>query len=87
MPRLFNSAAATSTRWNYTESCIQTFPEDIQTHEWLSQRAQQVETLLFETMIELMRKEELLDDSNQLALDKLSTRAREIAMKQVGGTM
>jgi hypothetical protein len=69
---------------HYTEDCTQTFPEAAQTHEWLSQQAQQVEALLFQTMLELMRREQLIDASNQLSLDKLSARARAIMLKQIG---
>ncbi|MGA7937118.1 MAG: hypothetical protein WCA35_26440 [Kovacikia sp.] len=68
----------------YTTNCIEQFPEDTETHIWLAERASQVEELLFQTMIELMRKEALIDEFDQILLDKLSERARETALKQVG---
>jgi hypothetical protein len=69
---------------NYTTNCIDQFPEDAETHLWLAERAGQVEKLLFQTMVELMQKEQLIDESGQILLDKLSDRAREIALKQIG---
>jgi hypothetical protein len=68
----------------YTLDCIDTFPEDTETHHWLAQQAEQVEQLLFQIMLELMQKEGLINDSNQLSLDKLSERAQTIVLKQVG---
>jgi hypothetical protein len=67
----------------YTTSCIEQFPKDTETHLWLAQQAQQVETMLLETMIELMRREELLENEEYLSLEKLSERAREIIIKQI----
>ncbi|UBF28566.1 hypothetical protein K9N68_12215 [Kovacikia minuta CCNUW1] len=69
---------------HYTTNCIEQFPEDAETHRWLAERAGQVEKLLFQTMIELMQKENLIDESEHILLDKLSERARETALKQVG---
>lgn len=69
---------------HYTTNCIEQFPQDAETHLWLAERAAQAETLLHQTMIELMQKEELLDDSEHLLLDKLSERARATALKQLG---
>ncbi len=69
---------------HYTTACIEQFPADAETHRWLAEQADQVETILWQTMVELMRKEQLIDDSEQILLDKLSERAREIALKQLG---
>ncbi len=71
---------------NYTTSCIEQFPEDEETHRWLDSRAAKVEDLLFETMIELMKREDLINDERQISLEKLSERARETVLKQIGRT-
>lgn len=68
----------------YTLGCIDQFPHDRETHLWLAQRAEQLEKILWDTTVELMYKEELIDDSQQILLNKLSARAREIALKQIG---
>ncbi|HIK18844.1 MAG TPA: hypothetical protein IGS53_26665 [Leptolyngbyaceae cyanobacterium M33_DOE_097] len=68
----------------YTHSCIDQFPEDTDTHLWLSDQAHKVERLLFETVVELMHREGLIDESGEILLDKLSERARDIALRQVG---
>ncbi|MBF2027217.1 MAG: hypothetical protein IGS48_10680 [Oscillatoriales cyanobacterium C42_A2020_001] len=68
----------------YTTTCADQFPADAATHQWLSSQASVVETILFQTMIELMQKEGLIDASLCVSLDKLSTRAREIVLQQVG---
>ncbi|XHX78111.1 MAG: hypothetical protein RBJ76_27395 [Stenomitos frigidus ULC029] len=69
---------------NYTINCIEQFPQDTETHLWLAERAEQAEVLLHQTMIELMRRESLIDDSDHIVLDKLSERARATALKQIG---
>lgn len=69
---------------NYTTNCIEQFPQDAETHLWLAERAEQAEALLHQTMIELMQKENLIDDSEYILLDKLSERARATALKQLG---
>ncbi len=68
----------------YTVDCIEQFPSDAETHLWLADRATQVEDILLQTMIELMQKENLIDDAQQVSLDKLSERARATMLKQVG---
>ncbi|QZZ20864.1 hypothetical protein J5X98_27295 [Leptothermofonsia sichuanensis E412] len=68
----------------YTLGCIDQFPQDRETHLWLAQRAEQLEKILWDTTVELMYKEELIDDSQQILLNKLSARARETALKQIG---
>lgn len=70
----------------YTTKCIEQFPSDAETHHWLAGQAEVVETILFQTMVELMQKEGLIDETQQIALDKLGDRAREIVLKQVGAT-
>ncbi|MBW4470986.1 MAG: hypothetical protein KME45_11370 [Stenomitos rutilans HA7619-LM2] len=69
---------------NYTMTCIEQFPQDAETHFWLAEQGAKVEALLHQTMIELMQKEELIDDSEHILLDKLSERARATALKQLG---
>ncbi|HEY9860816.1 MAG TPA: hypothetical protein V6D16_15015 [Candidatus Obscuribacterales bacterium] len=64
----------------YTSDCIQQFPEDAATHHWLTSRAKQVETLLCQTILELLQKEELIDEQNQVCLTRLSERARSLAL-------
>lgn len=71
---------------HYTTNCIEQFPSDAETHTWLAERAEEVEKIIWQTMVELMYKEELIDDSEQILLDKLSERARETALKQLGQT-
>ncbi|HIK56528.1 MAG TPA: hypothetical protein IGS37_15375 [Synechococcales cyanobacterium M55_K2018_004] len=69
---------------SYTLRCIDQFPEDAETHYWLSDRATEVANLLTQTMLELMKKEGLIDDSNRILLNKMSERARATALKQIG---
>jgi hypothetical protein len=68
----------------YTTNCIEQFPSDAETHQWLASRAIEVEDILFRTMIELMQKEGLIDDDQTVTLDKLSDRARSTILKQIG---
>lgn len=68
----------------YTHICIEQFPEDAETHVWLIAQAERVNLLLVETIIELMQREQLVDESGQILLDRMSMRAREIAHKQLG---
>jgi hypothetical protein len=65
-------------------NCIEQFPADAETHHWLAEQAAAVENILFQTMLELMYKEGLIDETQQISLDKLSDRAREIVLKQLG---
>lgn len=69
---------------DYTLRCIEQFPEDKETHLWLAEQAKKLDEILQETMIELMHKEGLINDANQIMLDQLSERARAIALKQLG---
>lgn len=68
----------------YTNNCIEQFPQDQETHQWLAAQALEVEELLFRTMVELMRREGLIDESSNVSLSKLSDRARIIMLKQIG---
>jgi hypothetical protein len=68
----------------YTMNCVEQFPADAETHYWLAEQAEQVEKILFETMVELMQKEGLIDANQRIALDKLSQRAQEIILHQIG---
>lgn len=73
---------------SYTLSCIEQFPQDQETHLWLAAQAEAMEKLLWETTIELMRREKLIDESSQMImLDRMSERARETALKQLGKTI
>ena len=69
----------------YTLNCIDQFPQDKETHLWLAAQAEMMEKFLWDTTLELMRRENLLDGSSQtIRLDKMSERARETALKQLG---
>jgi len=70
----------------YTSNCMEQFPADIETHQWLATKAQEVEDILFQTMVELMQREGLISSDYMVSLDKLSDRARETMLKQVGMT-
>lgn len=70
---------------NYTQGCIDQFPEDKETHLWLDEQAQKAEDIIYRTMVELMRKEDLIDDhSDSVMLERLSERAQTIVTKQLG---
>jgi len=69
---------------HYTMNCIEQFPDDAKTHHWLAEQAEQAEKILFETMVELMQKEGLIDANQRIALDKLSQRAQKIILHQIG---
>lgn len=66
----------------YTSDCIEQFPSDAATHEWLSSRARQVELLLSLTIYELLEKEDLIDGDRHINLNRLSERNRELALKK-----
>lgn len=68
----------------YTTNCIDQFPADIETHHWLAGQAEAVEKILFQTLVELLQKEGLIDETQQIALDQLSARTRRIVLKQIG---
>ena len=70
---------------HYTYGCIKPFPEDAETHRWLAEQAQLVEDLIYQTMLQLMQREGLIDEaSNTINLAQLSKRAQEIVDKQLG---
>ena len=66
----------------YTAECIQTSPEDASIHDWLSNRAAQMELMLSQTIFELLQRENLIDEQNNLDLHKMAERARAIALRQ-----
>ncbi len=66
--------------WHYTNECIERFPEDIETHKFLSSRAKDMELLLSSTILEFLEKENLLDPNNHLNLDKLAQRTHELVV-------
>jgi hypothetical protein len=66
----------------YTEECIQTSPEDASVHDWLSSRASQLELMLSQIIFDLLQRENLIDEQNNLDLHKMAERARAIALQQ-----
>lgn len=68
----------------YTTNCMEQFPADQETHEWLATQAMAVEEILFRTMVELMQREGLIDAGSNVSLSKLSDRARSTMLKQIG---
>lgn len=64
----------------YTNECIERFPEDVETHKFLSSRAKQMELLLSSTILEFLHKENLLDENNRLDLDKLAQRSHQLVL-------
>ncbi|MEO1144063.1 MAG: hypothetical protein AAFY26_00460 [Cyanobacteria bacterium J06638_22] len=71
---------------SYTLSCIDQFPEDAETHRWLASQSERVDEILWETMVGLMKQEDLIDEDGHVKLESLSQRARAIALKQIGST-
>ncbi len=67
----------------YTGECIERFPEDTATHEWLAQKSYEVEQVLSQTIFELLQKENLLDAENQISLNRLHERAHAIALREI----
>lgn len=70
--------------YTYVDSCATESPDDAEHHQWLASKAKEVETILVQTLFELMQKEDLIDESYTISLDKISDRAREIVLKQIG---
>ncbi|MBD2035834.1 hypothetical protein H6F86_30735 [Phormidium sp. FACHB-592] len=68
---------------SYTINCIERFPEATETHHWLDQRGDQLEQLLFQTLLELLQKEQLLDATNQVSLSEIAERSRAKALQQI----
>lgn len=68
----------------YTNDCIEQFPSDVATHNWLCSRAAQIELLLSQTIVEFLHKEKLIDErNNQLSLNELSERSRKLVLSQI----
>jgi hypothetical protein len=65
---------------HYTSDCIEQFPDDVVTHHWLSNQAKQMEAFLCQTILELLRRENLLDEQNRVCLTQLSERSRSLAL-------
>ena len=69
---------------SYTTDCVDMFPEDVATHEWLTDRALQIETFLIQTIYELLKREGLLDENGQLNCERLGQHSRSNALRQLG---
>lgn len=67
---------------NYTMNCKQQLPEEIATHEWLAEQSLEVESLLSNILQEFMRREDLLNEADELDLSKLAQRSYEAALRQ-----
>lgn len=50
----------------YTTSCIERYPEDAGTHQWLKAAASNIDSLLSATVVQLARIEGFVDDQNRL---------------------
>ncbi|KAB8031013.1 hypothetical protein [Fluviispira multicolorata] len=51
---------------NYTENCIQLYPDDKKTHEWLTTSANNLDRLLSSTLLQLARLEGFIDEDNNI---------------------
>lgn len=51
---------------DYTENCIEKYPEDQATHRWLKSSAMNIDQLLSTTLIQLARLEGFIDDNNEI---------------------
>ena len=67
---------------SYTADCMTQFPEETETHQWLSNQVLQVEQKLMQTLFEFMQREDLLDGCHAIDLDKLGQRSRQAALRQ-----
>jgi len=67
----------------YTTECGERFPDNSDSHHWLSNRASQLEKLLSQTIYEFFQKENLLDEDNRINLQRLSERNRIVALGSV----
>lgn len=65
----------------YTTGCIERFPEDEETHRWLGKRILEVEEMLSQLLFEFMEREALLDEQQQLDLDKLVERSHAAVLR------
>ena len=50
---------------DYTEDCIEKYPEDRDTHKWLKSSAINLDQLLSTTIIQLARFEGFIDENNE----------------------
>jgi hypothetical protein len=67
----------------YTFECMEQYPDEIEIHQWLDRQVQQIELRLSEVMLEFMQKENLMDEQNQLDLEKLAQRSYQAAIRQL----
>jgi hypothetical protein len=67
----------------YTTECGERFPDSADSHHWLSNRAAQFEKFLSQTIHEFFQKEHLMDENNQIDLQRLSERNRMVALERV----
>ena len=50
----------------YTESCIEKYPEDKATHKWLKSSSMNIDQLLSTTLIQLARFEGFINENNEI---------------------
>lgn len=50
----------------YTEDCIEKYPEDRDTHKWLKSSSINIDQLLSTTIIQLARFEGFIDENNEI---------------------
>lgn len=67
---------------DYTYECIDRFPEDRETHEWLTSKANHLETCISQIILEFLHRESLIDENNQLLLQDMYQRSLAIALRQ-----
>lgn len=48
----------------YETGCIIKYPKDQEIHTWLIEASKQLETLATQTIVELMRRESIIDENN-----------------------
>lgn len=51
---------------DYTDECIDKYPEDRDTHKWLKSSAMNIDQLLSTTIIQLARFEGFIDEENRI---------------------
>lgn len=66
------------------EDCLEIVPAEAETHYWLSDQILQIETSLSQVLIELMQREQLFNDCQQVDLAKLAQRNLQAALRQQG---
>lgn len=50
----------------YTEQCIEKYPEDKATHKWLKSSSMNLDQLISTTLIQLARFEGFIDENNEI---------------------